>query len=189
MNISEIGTARAQTLTAPPEKPGKSAAAKEKAPEAADRQGAVEVTLSMKAKLVETLLSVKKETKAGIATQSGMSQRAAGQDQGFDLATLTYNGKPLSEVSQEEAQALIGEDGYFGVPKTAQRLADFVITGGGEDLARLQTGREGVLSGFKEAEKLWGGKLPEISYQTLNKTLELIDARITELNGGAEVTA
>lgn len=181
MNIGDIGTAQMQTQTrnAPPEKTGKSTAAKEKSPEAA-----VEVSLSMKAKLVEMLVSVKKETKAGIATQGGLSQRAVGQDQGFDLATLTYNGKPLSEVSQEEAQALVAEDGYFGVSKTAQRIADFVITGGGEDLARLQTGREGVLSGFKEAEQLWGGKLPEISYQTLNKTLELIDARIAQLNGG-----
>lgn len=184
MNIGDIGKAKTQPLNAPPEKTGKAAAATEKSPEAADSSAAVEVTLSLKAKLVEMLLSVKKETKAGIAAQGGMSQRAAGQEQGFDLATLTYNGKPLSEVSQEEAQALIGEDGYFGVSKTAQRLADFVITGGGEDLDRLQMGREGVLNGFQEAEQLWGGKLPEISYQTLNKTLELIDARIKELSGG-----
>lgn len=185
MNIGDIGKAKTQTLNVPPEKPGKGAAAKEKSSEGGDSSSAVEVTLSMKAKLVEMLLSVKKETKAGIATQAGMNQRAADQEQGFDLATLTYNGKPLSEVSQEEAQSLIGEDGYFGVNKTAQRLADFVITGGGENLDRLQMGREGVLNGFQEAEQLWGGKLPEISYQTLNKTLELIDARIQELSGGA----
>lgn len=185
----DIGTAKIQTrtLNTPPEKmsKGTGTTAKEKSPEAADRSAAVEVTLSMKAKLVEMLLSVKKETTTGIATQGGISQRAAGQDQGFDLATLTYNGKPLSEVSQGEAQALIAEDGYFGVTKTAQRLADFVLTGGGEDIARLQTGREGVLKGFQEAEQLWGGKLPDISYQTLNKTLGLIDARIKELGGGS----
>lgn len=179
----DIGTAKipARNLNTIPEKMDKGLVAKEKSPQAADSPAAVEVTLSMKAKLVEMLFSVKKETKTGIATQSGIMQRAAGQDQGFDPATLTYNGKSLSEVSQGEAQALIAEDGYFGVTKTAQRLADFVLTGGGEDLARLQTGREGVLKGFKEAEQLWGGKLPEISYQTLNKTLELIDARIKEL--------
>lgn len=189
MNIGEISTARAQTLTGPPENVGKSAAAKEKSSDAVDKPAAVEVTLSMKAKLVEMFFSVKKETKAGITTQGGISQAAAGQDQGFDLATLTYNGKPLNEVNPEEAQTLIAEDGYFGVKKTAQRLADFVITGGGENLDRLQAGREGVLSGFKEAEQLWGGKLPEISYKTLDKTLKLIDARIQELSGGSKVAA
>ena len=182
MNVSTANI-QSRNLNPAPEKTEKGKVAKEKSSQATASPAAVEVTLSLNAKLVETLLSVKEETKTGIAAQGGVAQRAAGQDQGFDPATFTYNGKPLSEVSQGEAQALIAEDGYFGVTKTAQRLADFVLTGGGEDLARLQTGREGVLKGFKEAEQLWGGKLPEISYQTLNKTLELIDARIKELGG------
>jgi hypothetical protein len=40
-----------------------------------------------------------------------------------------------------------------------------------------------VQKGFQDAEQAWGGKLPEISYQTLNKALERIDARIQELGG------
>ena len=59
----------------------------------------------------------------------------------------------------------------------------FVITGGGDDLKRLQAGREGIIKGFKEAEEIWGGNLPEISHQTLAKALELIDARVRELGG------
>lgn len=187
----DIGKAQMQiqTLKNPQETAGKGAA-KAKT-DTANRAATTETNLTMKAKMVEVLLVVKKEAKTGFATQGGISQQAEKQEQGFDLTTLTYNGKPLSELNPEEAQALIAEDGYFGVAKTAQRIADFVLAGGGDNLNRLQAGREGVLQGFAEAEKAWGGKLPEISYQTLEKTLELIDARINELGGGSvlDVTA
>ncbi len=72
---------------------------------------------------------------------------------------------------------------YWGVEKTAERLANFVLNGGGDNLDRLRAGREGIIRGFKEAEQIWGGQLPEISYQTLDKALEAIDQRIHELNG------
>lgn len=179
----EIGkaTMQAQPLKVPQKKPDTAPSAMEKPTTAADKPVTAEAGLTLKAQMVEMLLRAKKEAKAEFATQGGMSQRVAAQEQGLDLATLTYNGKPLSELRPEEAQSLIVEDGYFGVDKTAQRIAEFVLSGGGDNLVRLQAGRDGVLQGFAEAEKAWGGTLPEISYQTLNKTLELIDARIAEL--------
>jgi len=53
----------------------------------------------------------------------------------------------------------------------------------GDDLERLKAGREGVLRGFKEAEKSWNGSLPDISHETLAKSLEAIDEKIRELGG------
>lgn len=145
----------------------------------------VEVVAEIKARRMEALLSAVTESKKTFAWQSGIKERAAAQ--GFDLEQLEYNGRPLTELTPEEATDLVAEDGYFGVNKTAQRLADFVITGGGEDLQRLQAGREGIIRGFNEAESIWGGKLPEISYQTLEKALATIDDRIQELGGGTVV--
>lgn len=55
--------------------------------------------------------------------------------------------------------------------------------GADDDLKRLKSGREGVLRGFNEAEKAWGGKLPDISYETMAKSLEVIDEKIRELGG------
>ncbi len=100
-----------------------------------------------------------------------------------DKASLTFNGSPISELSPEEAQGLISENGHFGVAKTSQRISDFVLKGAGEDLDRLKAGREGVLRGFQEAEKLWGGNLPDISYETLTQSLKDIDEKIQELGG------
>jgi hypothetical protein len=47
----------------------------------------------------------------------------------------------------------------------------------------LKAGREGIVKGFEDAEKLWGGKLPDIAYDTQKLTLEKIDQTIQELGG------
>ena len=101
----------------------------------------------------------------------------------FRLADIGYTGKPIGELSQDEAKALVAEDGFFGISQTSERIADFVVNGAGDDLSKLQAGREGMLRGFAEAEQMWGEKLPEISYTTMQKALEKVDARIAELGG------
>ncbi len=184
--MTEIGKTKLQeqSLKAVQGKMRKEQAGKEKGGPQADKSVDVDVSLSIKAKLVEFLVVVKTEAKTNFEVQSGLEQQgAATTATGLDLEKMQYNGKPLIELSPEEAQELIAADGHFGVNKTAERIADFVLSGGGDNVERLQAGREGVLKGFQEAEELWGGKLPEISYQTLEKTLEMIDARISELGG------
>jgi hypothetical protein len=143
------------------------------------------VAAEIKSKRLDILLAVQTESKTTFTWQNGFLERAAAQ--GVDLNQLQYNGKPLTDMTPEEAAGLISEDGDFGVAKTSRRLADFVITGGGDDLKKLQAGREGIIKGFNEAEKIWGSKLPDISYQTLAKALELIDTRIQKLGGGSVV--
>lgn len=105
------------------------------------------------------------------------------QTESFSLADIGYTGKPIAQLTQSEAADLVSEDGFFGIKQTSERIANFVIGGAGDDLAKLQAGREGMLQGFKEAEQIWGEKLPEISYTTMQKALEKVDARITELGG------
>jgi len=101
----------------------------------------------------------------------------------FRFADIGYDGKPIGELSQDEAKALVAEDGFFGIAQTSERIADFVLNGAGDDLEKLQAGRSGMLQGFAEAEALWGEKLPEISYTTMQKALEKVDAKIKELGG------
>ncbi|MDY5518776.1 hypothetical protein [Campylobacter lanienae] len=49
---------------------------------------------------------------------------------------------------------------------------------------------EGVKNGFAQAETIWGQALPDISQQTMNKTLDRINQAIMELSGNAiNVTA
>jgi len=95
--------------------------------------------------------------------------------------SFTISGSKNSIVSN--AQDLVSENGYFGVKKTSGRIADFVLNGAGDDIEKLKAGREGVLRGLKEAEKVWGSRLPEISYSTIEQALKQIDEKIVSLNG------
>ncbi len=97
------------------------------------------------------------------------------------LSNVGYSGKPIAELSQDEAAHLVSSDGFFGIDKTASRLADFVLSGGGNDEERLKAGRSGIIEGFKQAESLWGGKLPQISYDTIDKALSIIDEAMSKM--------
>lgn len=101
----------------------------------------------------------------------------------IDFNAIGYTGKPIKDMSQDEAASLVSNDGFFGVDQTSKRLSDFVLSGGGDDVERLKAGREGIVKGFKDAEKIWGEKLPDISYQTLDKALASIDEKITSMGG------
>lgn len=97
------------------------------------------------------------------------------------LKNIGYNGKPIAQLSKEEAAELVSEDGFFGIEKTSQRIADFVINGAAGDEERFRAGREGMIQGFKEAEEMWGGELPEISQKTMAKAIELVDKAMYDL--------
>lgn len=114
----------------------------------------------------------------------------------FDLLALrekqelTIENTPLSQLTPEKASSLVSDNGYYGVAKTSQRIADFVLNGAGDDMDRLKQGRKGILQGFEDAEKAWGGKLPDISYETIEVALKSIDDKINELGGNIlEITA
>ena len=97
------------------------------------------------------------------------------------LGSIGYDGKPIAELSQDEATELVSEDGFFGINKTAERIANFVIQGSGGDESLMRAGREGILKGFDEAEAMWDGKLPEISYKTIEKATQMIDEAMHNL--------
>jgi len=97
------------------------------------------------------------------------------------LKDIGYDGKPIASLSPKEASSLVSEDGIFGIKQTSERIANFVINGanGNEDL--LRAGREGMLQGFKDAEKAFGSKLPDISQKTMQKAVELVDKAMHDL--------
>lgn len=139
---------------------------------------------SIQTEIVQFSLQVITDTQHNIGTQNAFTNFSQ-LDQDLK-SSLIYNDTPISKLSSEQADELVSENGYFGVDQTSQRIVDFVIKGAGDDMEKLKSGREGVLKGFQEAEKAWGGKLPEISYETLAKSLEAIDEKIQE-NGGSVV--
>jgi hypothetical protein len=110
------------------------------------------------------------------------------KQQGIDFKIATgQEGAPeidISQLSQEEAQALIADDGYFGVEQTSDRIVDFAIAMAGGDPSRLTAMKEGVTKGFNEALKSFGGWLPDISHNTYNAAMEKLDTWAEETSSG-----
>lgn len=100
---------------------------------------------------------------------------------GFSLKSIGYEGKPITELSVDEAKDLVSDKGFFGVNETSSRVSSFVISLAGNNVEALQEARKGIVQGFNEAEKMWGGELPAISYETQKETLRIVDEKIAEL--------
>lgn len=102
------------------------------------------------------------------------------KEQGIDfkIATGSETGPQEIDISQltpEDAQALIADDGYFGVEQTSDRIVDFAIAMAGGDTSRLEAIKEGVDKGFNEALEAFGGWLPEISHKTYDAVMQKLD--------------
>lgn len=147
--------------------------------------GEISAKALTQAYLVEYSLKTEQYSSANLEAQSAPFDLTKLKDilNSIDFKSIGYSGKPIADMKPNEAKALVSEEGFFGVTQTSDRLANFVLSGGGDNVDRLKAGREGIIRGFNEAEKIWGEKLPDISYETLNKTLAKIDEKIISLGG------
>lgn len=82
------------------------------------------------------------------------------------------NSGGIDALTQEKAQEMISEDGYWGVEKTSQRILDFAKALSGGDPSKIDLLKKAVEDGFSQAEALWGGELPVISNQTYDKVMQ-----------------
>lgn len=151
---------------------------------------ATKVAISMNAQYILFEMNAAKMTKdntfgqlTATKAQQGVLDflGGTGKIDNMTLADIGYKGKPILELTKEEATDLVGENGFFGIKQTSDRVSGFAIGIAGDNLDNLAKVREGIVKGFEEAEKMFGGQLPEISYKTQERTLALIDAKIEAL--------
>lgn len=88
------------------------------------------------------------------------------------LASGNYTVDPATKA---QAQADIAEDGYWGVSQTSSRILDFATALTGGDPDKIEEMRAAFKKGYEQAEKTWGGKLPEISQKTYDAVMEGFD--------------
>ena len=91
------------------------------------------------------------------------------EQQGLDFAKVAAGEQQLSAdpASIEAAKAAIADGGEFSVEKTSERILGFAKAMIGADPSRMESIRAAVEKGFKEAQDILGGTLPEISQKTL----------------------
>ena len=81
----------------------------------------------------------------------------------------------VDPATKAQAQADSAEDGFWGVNQTSDRIIQFAnaLTGGDPD--KIESMREAFKKGYAQAEKTWGGSLPEISQKTYDAVMEKFD--------------
>ncbi|MBQ9625539.1 MAG: hypothetical protein IJR47_05465 [Clostridia bacterium] len=95
---------------------------------------------------------------------------------GDDIWKMFASGDfTVDEATKAQAQADIAEDGFWGVTQTANRILDFAKALTGGDPSKVEEMRAAVKQGFEEAEKAWGGTLPEISQKTYDAVMKGFD--------------
>ena len=88
----------------------------------------------------------------------------------------------VDAATKAQAQEDISENGYWGVKQTSERILDFAKALAGDNPEKLEQMRSAFEKGYKEAEKTWGGELPDISKQTFDAVMKGFD----ELTGKTE---
>lgn len=68
-----------------------------------------------------------------------------------------------------------GTEDFWGAEATANRILDFAKSLAGDDDDAFTTLKDAFEKGFGDSEKMWGGKLPSVCYDTLSKVREGFD--------------
>lgn len=120
-------------------------------------------------------------------TMSSQAGRFSVSYTSINITIEMSEGETLEDVKSELDQ-MLSDDGYWGVEQTSQRMFDFAkaFTGGNpEDMAKA---KDAVTEGFKQAEALFGGQLPEISYKTYDATMEKFDNYLANISNSVEAS-
>lgn len=112
--------------------------------------------------------------------QNIVEQLMSKQGQTYNTANgiwsiLSGGNFTVDAATKAQAEKDIAEDGYWGVQQTSDRIIDFATALTGGDPDKIEEMREAFKKGYKQAEKTWGGELPDISQRTYDAVMEKFD--------------
>lgn len=81
----------------------------------------------------------------------------------------------IDEETRAEAQALISDDGYWGIEQTSDRIFQFAVANAGGDVRKLDQIKAAVQKGFDMAKEVLGDAMPEISIKTFDAVMGKLD--------------
>lgn len=126
---------------------------------------------------LEALAEVKQKAEAANSRLKALvKELLARQDMTFKAALKDSGELEVDQKAVQEAEALIAEDGEYGVEAVSDRIVSFAKAISGGDKSKYETLKKAVADGFAEAKKALGGSLPEISERTLELTMEKLEA-------------
>ena len=105
-----------------------------------------------------------------------MGKQATTYGNANDIWSFLRSGNyTVDPATKAQAQADIAEDGYWGVGQTSDRIIQFATARTGGDPDKIEAMRDAFKKGYAQAEKTWGGSLPEISQKTYDAVMEKFD--------------
>ncbi|MCD7836577.1 MAG: hypothetical protein LUG83_08020 [Lachnospiraceae bacterium] len=108
--------------------------------------------------------------------QQIMGKQATAYGNATDIWSFLKSGDyTVDAETKAQAQEDISEDGYWGVNQTSDRIIQFATALTGGDPDKIEEMREAFKKGYEQAEKKWGGELPEISQQTYDAVMQKFD--------------
>jgi hypothetical protein len=135
------------------------------------------VTVDYKAK---SALGIKNECmKDTIANLLGQAKSQKSTSTGpIDIGAVlrSYGVEPIEEDGSED---------FWGAEKTANRILDFAKNLAGNNKEAFAKLKDAFGKAFGECEKIWGGSLPDVCYDTLDRVNQGFDDWENELNGSS----
>lgn len=133
-------------------------------------------------KQVEAKLGSLRSTVESLLAQQGSKAELA-KGFSYEQVLQQYDGKlkdffqslQVDEGTRLKAQEEIGENGFWGVKQTSERILSYAKAISGGDPSKLGLLRTAIEDGYKAAEKSWGGQLPDICKQTQDAVLKGLD--------------
>lgn len=143
-------------------------------------------------KAITTQLKADQEKRQAQLTelvQNMISKQTNTFGQATDIWKFLAKGNfTVDAETKKKAQEDISEDGYWGIKQTSDRIVSFATALAGDDNDALEEMKEAFIKGYKQAEKQWGGKLPEISQKTYDAVMEKFDKLLTPKEETTEET-
>lgn len=97
-------------------------------------------------------------------------------EQGESYNVVLFDRKlNVSPEVIEKAKESISDGGEYSVDSVATNIINMAKALSGGDSSKINELKEGFLKGFKEAEKAWGGELPNICKKTYDEVLRRFD--------------
>lgn len=145
-------------------------------------------TISLRSDSTQTITYSEGLSKqAGERSQYGLLQNLVAnllKEQGIDTKIALGDTEiDLGTITQDQAQKLVGDDGYFGVKQTSERIFQFAVGIAGNDPSRIEAIKQGIDQGFAEAKKAFGDWLPDISHDTYDAVMNKLDDWVSEAQG------
>lgn len=98
----------------------------------------------------------------------------ANQGEHYNVILFEQKLNVSSEIVQK-AKESISDGGEYSVDSVAANIINMAKALSGGDSSKIAELKEGFLKGFKEAEKAWGGELPDICKKTYDEVLSRFD--------------